>query len=154
MAETPRGEPRDAGAPVEEYRQLHTRLTEQVLDRAAADPQWRIQYLEDPQTATANFPETQRLQQIADEQQVPQTEENQQLIRTLNEMVLDKAQSDPQWKQLLVAAPEAAMQELFEEGAEVIGQGFTLGEGTTLRSTYYNVWIPSDPIRGIPGDPV
>jgi hypothetical protein len=56
------------GALAEEYRQLHTRLTEQVLDKAAANPQWRNQYLEDPQAATANFPEAQRLQQIVDEQ--------------------------------------------------------------------------------------
>jgi hypothetical protein len=60
-------------------------------------------------------------------------------------MVLDKAQSDPLWKQLLVGGPEAAMQELSEEGAEVMGHGMTFRNVATQGSHYYNVWYPGDP---------
>ena len=50
----------------EQTRQLHRSLTEKVLDRAASDPQWKQQLIDDPEAAmrTANFPETQQLQQM------------------------------------------------------------------------------------------
>ena len=50
----------------EEYRRLNRSLTEKVLDRAASDPQWKQQLLDDPEAAmrAANFPETQQLEQM------------------------------------------------------------------------------------------
>ncbi len=47
------------------YQQLHRGLTEKVLDKAASDPAWKQQLLDDPQAAVrrANFPETQQLEQ-------------------------------------------------------------------------------------------
>ncbi|MDQ3834341.1 MAG: hypothetical protein M3315_12080 [Actinomycetota bacterium] len=50
----------------EQSRELNRSLTEKVLDRAASDPAWRQQLLDDPQAAmrTANFPETQQLQEM------------------------------------------------------------------------------------------
>jgi hypothetical protein len=50
----------------EEYRQLNRGLTEKVLDRAASDPQWKQQFLDEPEAALreANFPEYQRLVEI------------------------------------------------------------------------------------------
>jgi hypothetical protein len=51
---------------LEQTRQLNRSLTEKVLDRAASDPQWKQQLLDDPEAAMrmANFPETQQLQQM------------------------------------------------------------------------------------------
>jgi hypothetical protein len=40
----------------------------------------------------------------------PTLEQTRQLHRSLTQKVLDKAQSDPQWKQQLIDDPEAAMQ--------------------------------------------
>ena len=50
----------------EQTRQLNRSLTEKVLDRAASDPQWKQQLLDDPEAAmrTANFPEAQRLEEM------------------------------------------------------------------------------------------
>jgi hypothetical protein len=50
----------------EEYRQLNRSLTQKVLDKAASDPQWKEQLLDDPEAAmrAANFPETQQLEQM------------------------------------------------------------------------------------------
>ncbi len=50
----------------EEYRQLNRSLTEKVLDRAASDPQWKQQLLDDPEAAmrAANFPENRQLEQM------------------------------------------------------------------------------------------
>jgi hypothetical protein len=50
----------------EQSRQLNRQLTEKVLDRAQSDPQWKQQLLDDPEAAmrSANFPETQQLQQM------------------------------------------------------------------------------------------
>jgi hypothetical protein len=140
MTETPGP---SAGPIVEEYRQLKRRLTEQVLERAEADPLWRQLYLDDPQAATAEFPEAQRLRQI--EEELP-------LSRNLNELVLEKAASSPQWKQLLLDNPEAAMQELSLELTEVRGQvgGYIADKGVgdlgglslgTYR--YYDVFFPT-----------
>jgi hypothetical protein len=61
----------------------------------------------------------------------PEVEQARQLHRTLTEKVLDKACSDPQWKQLLIDNPEVAMQEadfpeahqLFEASDEVEVEG-------------------------------
>ena len=50
----------------DESRQLSRSLTEKVLDRAASDPLWKQQLLDDPEAAMreANFPETQRIQEL------------------------------------------------------------------------------------------
>jgi hypothetical protein len=50
---------------LEQTRQLHRSLTQKVLDRAASDPQWKQQLIDDPETAMrgAGFPETQQLEQ-------------------------------------------------------------------------------------------
>ncbi len=50
----------------EEYRQLYRSLTEKMLDRAASDPQWKQQLLDDPEAAmrAANFPELERVEQM------------------------------------------------------------------------------------------
>ena len=44
---------------MEQTRQLNRSLTEKVLDRAASDPQWKQQLIDDPEAALreANFPE-------------------------------------------------------------------------------------------------
>jgi hypothetical protein len=129
-----------AGGPAEEYRQLNRRLTEQVLERAETDPEWRQRYLDDPQAATAEFPEAQRLRQM---------EEEQRLKRNLNELVLDKAVRSPEWKQLLLDNPQAAIRELSLEMAEVQGQvsdkGSSLGLGdlTIWAYNYYDVFFPT-----------
>jgi hypothetical protein len=49
-----------------EDRLLNRALTERVLDRAASDPQWKQQLLDDPESAMreANFPEAQRLEEL------------------------------------------------------------------------------------------
>jgi hypothetical protein len=51
---------------LEQTRLLNRTLTEKVLDRAASDPQWKQQLLDDPEAAmrAADFPETQQLQQM------------------------------------------------------------------------------------------
>jgi hypothetical protein len=61
--------------------------------------------------------------------------QTQQLHRSLTEKVLDRAQSDPEWRQLLINDPERAMQEAnFPEaqelgGAQPLGQGPQMGQG-------------------------
>jgi hypothetical protein len=159
MAETPGS---GAGAPDDEYRQLQRNLTEKVLDRAIADPQWRQRYLDEPQAATAEFPEAQRLRQIEEQQRLRQMEEERQRSRNLNEKVLDKAASDAQWKRQLLANPEAAMRELSSEVPEVSGQvstfgadTFTLGGLSLWGRRYYDVWFPTIPTDAfMPGDPI
>ncbi len=49
----------------EQFQQLNRGLTEKVLDKAASDPQWKQQLIDDPEAAVrgANFPETQQLEQ-------------------------------------------------------------------------------------------
>lgn len=51
---------------VEQTRQLNRSLTEKVLDRAASDPAWRQQLLDDPQAAmrVANSPELKRVEEM------------------------------------------------------------------------------------------
>jgi hypothetical protein len=48
---------------------LNRILTEKVLNKAASDPQWKQQLLDDPEEAmrTADFPETQQLQRIREQ---------------------------------------------------------------------------------------
>ena len=55
----------------EEYRQLSRGLTEKVLDRAASNPRWKQQFLDDQQAAMreANFPEAQRLEEMSQQQE-------------------------------------------------------------------------------------
>jgi hypothetical protein len=55
-----------------QIRQLHRSLTEQVLDRAASDPEWRQLLIEDPDRAMedANFPEARELEQAPAEMEV------------------------------------------------------------------------------------
>ncbi len=50
----------------EELQQLQRSLNEKVLDRAASDPQWKQQLLDDPQAAMreANFPELKRVDEM------------------------------------------------------------------------------------------
>jgi hypothetical protein len=50
----------------EEVRQLNRSLTKKVLDRAASDPAWKQQLIDDPEAAMqeANFPEPHRLEEI------------------------------------------------------------------------------------------
>jgi hypothetical protein len=168
MTETPGP---GAGAPAEEYRQLQRRLTEQVLYRAASDPQWRQWYLEDPKAATAEFPEAQRLRRMEEEVYIPYSrkqrlrriEEGQRRSRNLNEKVLDKAASDPEWKQLLLSDPEAAMRQLSSEVAEVRGQVETFEVETFMPGSlnllwgrrYYDVWFPTIPTDTFyPPDPI
>lgn len=50
---------------LEQSRQLNRSLTEKVLDKAASDPAWKQQLIDDPEAAMqeANFPETRQLEQ-------------------------------------------------------------------------------------------
>jgi hypothetical protein len=50
----------------EEFRQLNRSLMEKVLDRAASDPAWKQQLLDDPEAAmrAAGFPEVQRVEEM------------------------------------------------------------------------------------------
>jgi hypothetical protein len=57
-----------------QLQQLNRSLTEKVLDRAASDPQWKQQLLDDPEAAmrAANFPELQQVQQMQQSAQASQ----------------------------------------------------------------------------------
>jgi hypothetical protein len=84
-----------------------------VLDRAASDPQWKQQFLDDPEAATSEFPEAQMFEEMH-ESTMPEAislpqEEYRQLQRSLWEKMLDKAEHDPQWRQQLLDDPEATM---------------------------------------------
>jgi hypothetical protein len=50
----------------EEFRQLHRSLFAKVLDKAASDPAWKQQLLDDPEAAlrAAGFAETQRIEEL------------------------------------------------------------------------------------------
>ncbi len=107
------GERRDS-ADMAERKQIQRRLNEQVLERAAADPQWRQRFLEDPKTATAEFPEVQRFREMYETEAPPdamptQKEELRQLNRSFWEKVLERAAADPLWKQQLLDDPEATL---------------------------------------------
>jgi hypothetical protein len=67
---TPMGEIRPV-ITLAETRQLQRGLTEKVLEKAASDPQWKQQLLDDPEAAmrAANFPEAQKVKQRWQEMQ-------------------------------------------------------------------------------------
>jgi hypothetical protein len=71
---------------LEQTRQLYRSLTEKILDRAASDPQWKQQLLDDSKAALqeAQFPEIQQLQEMeasAQQAQQVQTEVVGQICR-------------------------------------------------------------------------
>ena len=56
--------------------------------------------------------------------------QTQQLHRSLTEKVLDRAESDPEWRQLLIDDPELAMREAnFPEAQQLEQQGEVVGHG-------------------------
>lgn len=142
-----------------EIQQLQRKISQQVLERAEADPEWRRQFIEDQETAMGAIPEARQIREMyesakepaehpAEGTTMPATttakEEYQQLQRSLTEKMLDKAANDPQWKQQLLEDSAAAMQQANfpelqqiqqmrheeEEAAEVRGQyGQTGGFG-------------------------
>jgi hypothetical protein len=107
----------------EQIQQLRRRVSEQVLERAEADADWKRQYIEDPHTAMGGIPEARQLGEMIEsilptdqppaEATMPTTtwEEYQQLRRRLWEKVLDRATSDPTWKQQLLDDPDTAIGE-------------------------------------------
>jgi len=109
-----------------EIQQLKRSVNEQVLQRAEADPQWRQQILDDPEAAMSDIPEARQLREILESTTttMPTTtagEEHSQLQRSLMEKILDKAASNPTWKQQLLEDPEAAMQEAnFPEAQQLL----------------------------------
>jgi hypothetical protein len=128
----------------EQMQQLQRRVSEQVLEGAEAAPQWKQQFLKDPQTATSGIPEARQLQEMYEsagptdqppEATIPTArEEYLQLRRSLTEKILDKAASDPQWKQRLLDDRDAVLREanfpetqrlraLSQEEAEAQGHG-------------------------------
>ena len=54
----------------EDIRQLNRSLAEKVIDRAGSDPQFKQQFLDDPEGAIrgAGFPEVQRLEEMQEVQ--------------------------------------------------------------------------------------
>ncbi len=105
---------------MEEITQLKRRLQEQVLERAEADPEWRWRYIEEPEAATSEFPEAQRLRRTYESMlpsvQPPESttpmgagHEHARLLRSLTEKILDRAATDPSWKQQLLDEPQAAL---------------------------------------------
>ncbi len=110
-----------------EIPRLRRRLTEQMLERAAADPQWRQQFIEDPETATGEFSEARELRELYESgarptEQLPEAtttmpspahlrEEYSQLNRSLAEKILDRAATDAHWKQQLLGDPDVAIRE-------------------------------------------
>ncbi len=61
----------------EETRQLNRNLTEKVLERAASDPQWKQQLLDNPEAAMreADFPEARQLRQTRASAEAPEEDE-------------------------------------------------------------------------------
>ncbi len=106
-------------AEIQELERKQRKLAERVLERAEADPQWKRRYIEDPPTALADMPEAQKLWEMDPQidQQAPEAamltlkEEHRQLLQSLTEKVLDRATSDPLWKQRLLSDAPAAMRE-------------------------------------------
>ena len=104
-----------------EIQQLQRRLDQQVLEWAEVDPEWKRQLLEDPEAAMSGIPEARQLLEMLEstsptaqppEATMPATrEEYLQLRRSLTEKILDRAASDPRWKQQLLDDPEAALRE-------------------------------------------
>ena len=52
-----------------------------------------------------------------------------EMHRSLTEKVLDRAESDPEWRQLLIEDPELAMREANFPEAQVQGQGLQQRQG-------------------------
>jgi hypothetical protein len=133
-------------ADIESLEQARRKVTEQLLDRAASDPDWRRRYVEDPQTVLSETPEAQVLLEGEEEAgsagdalaAPPEVEEEHVRVqRSLTEKVLDRAASDPNWKRLLLDDAEAAFREAdfpedkrleeLREEAEVQGYILELG---------------------------
>jgi hypothetical protein len=127
---------------MEERKQLQRSLNEQVLERATADFQWKQQFIEDPETATAEFPEVHRFRETYEIEAPPDVmpthkEELGQLNRSFWEKVLNRAASDPLWKQQLLDDPEATLSvddfpelkrvEELQQSAEPSGQAEVAG---------------------------
>ena len=57
---------------LEQAKQLNRTLMEKILDRAASDPTWKQQLLDDPEAALreANFPETQQYHRMQEQMEV------------------------------------------------------------------------------------
>jgi hypothetical protein len=105
-------------AEIQQVERKQRELAERVIERAEADPEWKRRYIEDPPTALADMPEAQRLWEMdPPEQRPPEAavvtpkEEHRQLLQSLTEKVLDRAASDPPWKQRLLSDAPAAMRE-------------------------------------------
>jgi hypothetical protein len=108
---------------MDEIQQVRRRLDEQVLERAEADPQWRRQLLEDPQTAMGSIPEARQLEEMYEsslptEELPPDApippaaqEEYRHLSQSLTAKILDRAARDPLWKQRLIDEPDVALRE-------------------------------------------
>ena len=97
---------------MEEIKQLQRRVNEQVLERAETDPNWRRQLLDDPQTAEDVIPEAKQLREMMQGTTTATAREEYDLLqRSLMEKILDKASSEPTWKQQLLEDPEATLQE-------------------------------------------
>ena len=60
----------------EEIRQLNRSLMEQMLDKAASDPEWKQRLLDDPEAAIveAGFPEAEKLREIQASAQAEEAE--------------------------------------------------------------------------------
>jgi hypothetical protein len=106
-----------------ETQRLLRELDERVLERSEADPQWKRQFIKDPDTAMGDMPEAQRVWEMEKsawptEQPPPEatintpTQEYRQLQQSLTEKVLNRAASDPLWKQRLLDGPDAALLEV------------------------------------------
>ncbi len=133
---------------MEEIQRLQRRVDEQLLERAEADPQWRQQLLEDPEKAMGSIPEARRLQEILPEAPtlpIAAREEYFQLSRSLTEKILDRAASDPLWKQRLLDEPEAALREAdFPEARRL--EGLLAEEAEVRGQDYRVVGGPYDPV--------
>jgi hypothetical protein len=126
-------EEKEGSAGMVEIQQLKRRIDEQILQRTEADPQWRQQFLEDPDTAVGTIPEARQLSEMLEsarstEQEAPEGtmptttvgEEYRQVQRSFMEKVLDRAASDPVWKERLLDDPEAAIREAgFPESQQI-----------------------------------
>jgi hypothetical protein len=108
-------------AEIQELERKQRKLAERVIERAEADPEWKRQYIEDPPTALGDMPEAQRLWEMDESVRPPEQppeatmvtpiEEYKQLLQSLTEKVLDRAATDPLWKQRLLDDAPSAMRE-------------------------------------------
>jgi hypothetical protein len=138
---------------VAQLNQLHRDLIEKVIDRAASDPAWKQQLLDNPEETTAEFPETQRFLEIyqsatPEAMPVPQ-EEFRQLQRSLWAKMIDKAAGDPLWKQRLLDDPRAAtaefpefalLTEMRQQAEEVRGQQWEARSDPYYELNWWGKW--------------